>query len=1438
MAQKRIYKAGLDIGSTTAKIILLDSQGSAVFSDYRRHHADIGKTVDQFLNRISEMDPGCYLDLRLTGSAALDTAEKLSLPFVQEVVAMHGVVQKRYPEIRTAVDIGGEDSKMVFFNPGRPPDIRMNGSCAGGTGSFIDQMADLMGLSPLKLNLLAAEGRRIHPVASRCGVFAKTDVQNMLSRNVPHADIAASIFHAVAVQCINALARGQEIRPRILLCGGVFSFLPELAAHFLQVLNFSRSDLLIPEHSELIPATGAALFDRTGQAGVSISRLRSELNRVTAPAGFVKKRLEPLFESDAAYDKWKRRSGPIDVPSVRIEAYPGETCFIGIDSGSTTTKIIAIGEERQVLFSWYQNNSGHPVETVAKGLDAFRTALEDAGKPLVIARTAVTGYGEDLIRAAFSIDDGIVETLAHKTAASFIDPKVSFILDIGGQDMKAMFVENGKISRIEVNEACSSGCGSFLETFAGGLGHTIREFGQMACQAKAPCDLGTRCTVFMNSKVKQSLRENASKADISAGLAYSVIKNCLFKVLKLHDMSVLGNHIVVQGGAFKNPSILRAMEVLTGCSVKTSTMPELMGAFGAGLAAAFAHERHPEKRSVFQGLADPGFQDPESQDQDHQDQVRAGKYKTKQMVCKGCENTCQITRFDFFNQNTFFSGNKCEAHFSPGFSPGFSSQDRSGKKGFDFIAYKSGLVFDHPMPTKDRSSIILGIPRVLGFFDHYPFWHALFSHCGLGLVLSPPSTVEISEKAMGTVMSDNICFPAKLVHGHIDHLAQNGADRIFFPIVVYEQNEYEYALNSYNCPLVSSYADVIESAVNPLKRWGVPLDRPVINFADLKLLTRACYEYLRLFNIKKSVVKKGVQAGMKAYRDFKEQMQEKSAQLVRQAIADQSLLIVIASRPYHADSLINHKLPAMLGRMGIDTITEDAVPVLKTGLDNVRVITQWAWPNRIFNAASWVAKQPENIQMVQINSFGCGPDAIVVDEVKALLNRYGKNQTLIKVDEISSPGSVRLRLRSMVESLKEGAGSGRSETAVPRPHVRFSKKDRERTIWVPFFAEDYSDYIPYVFKNAGYDFKVLPKPDRRSVELGLQYATNDICYPGTLVIGDILKALKTERYHPGKIAVGITQTGGQCRASSYFSLIQKSVVKAGYGDIPILSVTSNPAKLDQPGFVINWLKKMKILFMATMYADCIAKMYYSTAPREVHKGRAEKVRAYFTQKVGPAIISSDYFKLFRLLNQAVEEFNTIAVHHRQCPRIGVVGEIYVKYNYFASQNLIHRLIDNGVEPVLPPIIDFFIQDLVNYRENIKARVRRRKVSDLLGIYLEMKLKNYQQQINKVFSRFRYAVPFEDISQVAKKASDILTMTNQFGEGWLIPGEIAMFSAQGVKSVISVQPFGCIANHIVSKGVEKRIKDLYPDMKLHFLDFDAGMSEANVINRLHFMIETA
>ncbi len=1410
-------RIGLDIGSTTAKLAVFDENQKLVYSAYRRHNTLILEVVAELLSDVKRhLGEDVHVSFAVTGSAGIGLSEKIGTPFVQEVVAATEVIKQQYPDVHVLMDIGGEESKLIFFENGKNPDIRMNGNCAGGTGAFIDQMASLLNIPMQEVSEVAASATQIYPIASRCGVFAKTDVQNLSNRKVPVSDIMASVFHAVAVQAMNTLVRGFTIKPKVMFIGGPFSFIPQLQIVFQQVMRLNDADVVTPEHPELMPAMGAAL-EAAGQIKTeTLSSIINRIHQITNTQTTVVDRLSPLFEDKNAFAKWQEQRVDKEVPLVDLQDYRGKHAFLGIDSGSTTTKIVLIGEKQELLFRYYANNNGNAIQTVKTGLDALKNAISEAKSDVKITQTAVTGYGEDLMKAAFGLDLGLVETIAHYKAAHFLYPDLSFIMDIGGQDMKAIFIKNKMVNKIELNESCSSGCGSFVENFANSLNYSAADFAQLACSAEYPCDLGTRCTVFMNSKVKQALRENATTADISAGLAYAVIKNALYKVLKLRDVSELGNCIVVHGGTFKNPAIHRALELLSGKKVHSSNIPELMGAYGAALSAQAKYELN-EIQTTFIGL---------------ENQEQAVSSKTQLLNCKGCENNCVVSKFTFPNQTVFYSGNKCEKVFS--------NKGEKKEPGTNLFEYKNKLLFDRNTEPqiKLQKTIRIGIPRALGIYEHFPFWNTLFTNCGMRVILSGPSTMPLYLKGSGTVMSDSICFPAKLMHGHVIELAENMVDRIFYPITVFERKEYKGAQNTYNCPIVSGYGDVIRSSINPEEKYKTPIDTPSMHFGDEKLLRRACYDYVKPFGVNRYQFMRAFKAAAKEQEKYRTDLQEAVKITIDRADRENRQLVILAGRPYHADSLINHKTPEMLAEMGVDVIPEHLLPEIEEY--HAQVISQWAYPNRIYNAAAWVASKGAHVQMVQFNSFGCGPDAVVIDECAEVLNTVGKNHTLIKIDEITSTGSVRLRLRSMIESLE----LSQQEREITKHRNRkttppFTEKDKDRLILAPHFGDFYSPFIPNMFTLSGYRCENLPKPDKQSVREGLQYANNEICYPATIVVGDVIKALKSGKYKREEIAVGITQTGGQCRASNYISLIKKAMIAAGYDDIPVVSVNTDGLEKDnQPGLVMQWRKMARILFATILYADSLSKLYYATIVREKNKGDADRARDTFLEKGAITMQQNKPELMFKLLEEAVETFNKIPIYNKELPKIGIVGEIFVKYNSFAHQNIVDWMIEQEIEVVVPPLLDFFMQMFVNMDVNRDSFLRRTGLAGFLMQFFEKAANKYIRKTDVILQKFHIEMHFHGIRDMAEKAAQVVNLAQQFGEGWLIPAEIATFAEENVHNVVSVQPFGCIANHVISKGIEKRIKDLYPDMNLLFLDFDDGTGEVNVLNRLHFMVKNA
>ena len=1395
-----MLQLGLDIGSTSVKMVAINDCGNICFTRYGRHNAQMGEVMHSFLTELLNEFGDVEVSLRVTGSVGMGLSERYNIPFVQEVVAATKAVQKEYFTTNTMIDIGGEDAKIVVFKDGNAEDLRMNGNCAGGTGAFIDQMAIILGVTTDELNELAMNSSQIFPIASRCGVFCKTDIQNLVAKNVSRENIAASIFHAVAVQTVSTLSHGYDIKPPVLFCGGPLTFIPALRKAFKNYLSLNDSDILLPEYGELIPAYGTAMVNIDNEQTESLSTLIARLKVVPINISRGISALSPIFNTPNAYKSWSERIARHYIP--KAELAKGEhNAFIGIDSGSTTTKIVVTNERSELLYTFYKNNGGKPVETVTEGLRLLQRQCDECGATLHFIGSCSTGYGEDLIKAAFNLHSGIVETIAHYKAANHLDPKVSFILDIGGQDMKAIFVTNGIIDRIEINEACSSGCGSFIETFAKSLGYSAEGFAYKACESMQPADLGTRCTVFMNSKVKQVLREGATVSDISAGLAYSVIKNCLYKVLKLKDTTVLGKHIVVQGGTMRNDAIVRALELLTEAEATRCDCPELMGAFGCALYAS----KHRGKTITLN------------------DMLVMAEYTTRTLNCRGCENCCEVHQYNFGNGRRYYSGNRCEKHFN--------NSGIAKTAGQNMYEVKQGLLFARKSEISNPKMTI-GIPRVLNMFEEYPFWHTLFTECGIAVRLSDPSDYTRYERSARMVMSDNICFPAKLVHSHIANLSEQGVDRIFLPFVIYEQGG-EGDQNSYNCPIVTAYSAVVKS----VEQTETPIDSPVISFKDGYLLHKQCVDYLSSLGISKGVIMNAFQKAEEEQTKYRCAIAEHNQQTLLKSKMFEQLSILLAGRPYHADPLIQHKVSDMLSEMGINVLTEDIVRGEDVDIKDTHFLAQWSYPNRIMRAAKWCAEQGDNVQFVQMTSFGCGPDAFIVDEVRDLLLRHNRAYTLLKLDDINNVGSMKLRVRSLVESLKMANEHNRKRHQMDFITTPvYDNNYRHRKIIIPFFTSFISPLIPAILRVAGYDMECLPMSDEKSSEWGLKFANNEVCYPATLIIGDIIKAFKEGRYNPSEVAVGITQTGGQCRASNYLPMLKKALVDAGYTDTPVISLTfGDNLDNNQPALNINWVKILPVALRAVLYSDCINKMYHASVVREKEKGDANELRNECLKAGAKLIENGDSKALYKCLEIATEEFDSIC-KDVVLPKVGVVGEIYLKFNTFAQRSVVDWLIEQRIEVVPPVLADFFTQTFVNRKAKVSAHIEKRQISDyLLGLCYRL-VRSEVRKVNKICSTFRYFTPFGDIFHEARLGEQVITLNAQFGEGWLLPAEIMSYAENGVKSIISLQPFGCIANHIVAKGIEKKIKSLYPTINLLSLDFDSGVSDVNIKNRLLLFIE--
>lgn len=1409
------YRIGVDAGSTTIKLVVLRAHtNEVVYTSYKRHFADVRTCLELQLKEMSnQLGSDAVYSVCITGSAGIGLSERSGLSFVQEVIAS-GVAMKELERTDfTLIDLGGEDAKMVFFGKDKSPDIRMNGSCAGGTGAFIDQMSTLLNIEPKQMSDEALNYKQLYPIASRCGVFAKTDVQNLLSRRLPLADIAASIFNAVAMQTITTLARGADIVKPIMCTGGPLTFLPALRAAFVRVLGIHESELILHPNAEITTARGAALSTDT-EVTCSIDDIYERLSRESRNGG--EQYLSPLFADEAEYNKWSETLKVKHLEIMQVKPAAHYEVFLGIDSGSTTTKFVVTDINGAILFKSYANNDGNPLQKVEEALRAFYYVLDKMGASATFVGSAVTGYGEDLIKAALNIDYGIVETMAHFKAAHYVANDVSFILDIGGQDMKSIFIRNGAVANIELNESCSSGCGSFLQGFAGMMNMPLSDFAYKACLAKRPCDLGTRCTVFMNSKVKEALRQDTDPGDIAAGLAISVVKNCLFKVLKLQNLNRLGDTIVVQGGTFKNKAVLRALELLSGKSVHTTDSPELMGAYGAALYAIdqYKIERY---QTVFKGR--------EVLD-------TLANIETSMVQCKGCTNNCQVVKFRFPNGNISFAGNKCERVFH--------CKAKGDRQGINQIEDKYKYIFRSD-DAESRSRIKIGIPRVLNMFENYPFWKSLFSHCNITTVLSDESTSNLFKGGIFSIMSDNICFPAKLTNGHIMNLIDKRVDRVFYPLVVMESKDHERDTNCFNCPVVSGYPDVIRSAVNPESRYGVMFDTPVVSFKDEKAVYDSCINYLTTLGIKRRTIKNAVRKALEEKQKVKKHLIETERALLDKAVETGQMLFVMTGRPYHIDPLINQRVAQIVTDLGADIISDDVFRDDTQECLEMNYISQWTYPNRVVHAAHGVARLPYNIQLIQINSFGCGPDSFLMDEASNILNAAGKNHTVIRVDEISSAGSVRLRLRSLIESLKQSHAKGyKSETTDYKAlHNAFTEKEKnERTVVIPWFSDSLSPFFPAFFKRLGFNFINLPKSDEESIQVGLQYGHNEVCYPATLVLGDIMKFLLRNKDDRDKYVVGITQTGGQCRATNYLALIKNAMITAGFADVPVLSInTGTSYGNEQPAFKADWKLALSLAYKVVQYSEFLAAMYRSMVVREVNVGTSQTLWDKYIRLGIEAVEQKRDQDLLELIKSAIDEFNAISIKDKKPMTVGLIGEIYIKYNSFGQLNITQWLQQQGIEVVIPSLMSFLLQSFVNNRINHKNNIDRTSLVERvftkgLQLYIESRDRRWEQ----LKRQFKFYRPEPNIFDIAKDASQVINLVNQFGEGWLIAGEVMELNRCGVEKVVCLQPFGCIANHIVARGIENRLRSVCPKMGLLFLDIDSSVAKVNLENRLHFLLE--
>lgn len=1401
---KRLLHLGLDVGSTTVKLVVLDKNDNVIYSKYQRHFSDIRKTIYELVDETCAMFEEDDLTVTLTGSGGISVAQWLGLTFEQEVVAATGAIQSLIPLTDVAIELGGEDAKITFFNGGI--EQRMNGTCAGGTGAFIDQMASLLQTDASGLNKLAEGCKVIYPIAARCGVFAKTDIQPLLNEGAAKEDIAVSVFQSVVNQTISGLACGRPIRGNVAFLGGPLYFLPELRKRFIETLGLSDDQVIFPENSQLFVAMGAALASKQKKV-MSVKALRSKLPAIHHVTVHEVERLNPLFKDEIELAEFNRRHSRHAVKRSELSVHYGP-CYLGIDAGSTTTKLALIDSEGALLYFHYGSNKGSPLKSVIKELKKLYGLMPSDA---YIANSTVTGYGEGLIKAALHVDLGEIETIAHYKAAEHFLPGVEFILDIGGQDMKCMQIRKGIIENIMLNEACSSGCGSFIDTFAASLNLGVEDFAKEALLAAKPVDLGSRCTVFINSRVKQAQKEGASVGDISAGLSYSVIKNALMKVIKIRDPKELGKKIIVQGGTFYNTAVLRSFELISGREAIRPDIAGIMGAYGAALISC---ERSGEgQKSEILGISDL-------------DQFQT---EISMKRCSKCSNNCLLTINNFTDGRTFISGNRCER------GAGSEKREDHVPNLYDYkykllTAYKS-------LGEKDALRGTIGLPRVLNIYENYPFWHKFFTALKFRVVLSPRSSKKIYELGIETMPSESVCYPAKLVHGHIMSLIQSGVKNIFYPCLPYEKKEDDKADNCYNCPIVTSYSEVIRVNMEVLEDKEINFMNPFLPYYDKKRLVQRLFEELKGFGLKRHEVKAAVDLAWEEDERFKASVRKKGEEVVAQLDKTGGKGIVLAGRPYHIDPEINHGIPNLITEFGMAVLTEDSVSHLGKTSRPLRIVDQWMYHTRLYSAATFTGTK-ENLELVQLNSFGCGLDAVTTDQVQEIIHSAGKIYTVLKIDEISNLGAARIRLRSLKAAMEE---RDRKEYHFERREyshekVSFTEEMSKRhTILAPQMSPIHFQFVETAFKEAGYNLEILPSVDRSAVDEGLKHVNNDACYPSILTTGQLIEALKSGRYDLDNTTLIISQTGGGCRATNYIGFIKKAIKDAGFEHVPVISLNAYGLE-SNPGFKLT-LSLINKSLIALVYGDLLMRVLYRVRPYEKIKGSANLLYDSWVERCNKSVRSGKHSEFRRNIKQIVSDFDCLEIENTSKPRVGLVGEILVKFHPTANNEVVDVIEREGAEAVMPDLIDFFLYCAygANFKRRYLADTLLSKIANNAAISA---IEYYRKAMKKALKASRRFDSPSTIYKLAQKASKLLSLGNCTGEGWFLTAEMIELIEEGAANIICMQPFACLPNHVTGKGMIKALKKEYPLANIVPVDYDPGASEVNQLNRIKLMLAAA
>ncbi|MDO4314439.1 MAG: acyl-CoA dehydratase activase [Oscillospiraceae bacterium] len=1439
--EPRPLRLGIDIGSTTAKVIVLDPQRQTVlFSRYRRHHAEQSKTVRQLLMEVASAFPGRTFRGAVCGSGGKPVAEAMGVHYIQEVVANAAAVRALYPRARTAIELGGQDAKIIFFYydkaEGRliASDMRMNGSCAGGTGAFIDEVAALLKIPAEEIEGLAARGKTVHDISGRCGVFAKTDIQSVLNSGGRREDIALSAFHAIVKQTIGGLAQGLELKAPIIFEGGPLTFDPTLVQVFAQRLELREEDIIRPEHPETLVARGAALaVDELFPAGEDETPLSLEtaIHALNGYAETVRTGAAPTpayFRTPEEQAAWRMSHAlpALEPPKPR----PGDTLrvWLGIDAGSTTSKLVLLDGEERVVDRFYAPNHGDPLRVVRQGLLELYEKYGAMGVGLEILGLGTTGYGELMMAKGFGADFHTVETVAHAAAARKYVPDAGFVLDIGGQDMKAIWLSGGVVTNITLNEACSSGCGSFLENFASSLGIPAEEIAEAAFRSKHPAALGSRCTVFMNSTIITEQKNGRQPDDIMAGLCRSIIENVFTKVIRISGTAALGERVVVQGGTFKNDAVLRALEQYLGREVTRAPYPGEMGCIGAALLT----KRQIETKGY--GAAGHsrfiGF-----------DALRGLTYVQKENVpCPHCANHCSRTLVEFSSGASYVTGNRCTRGETVD-----GAKDRPGKTApaKDMYLRREALLFkSYPVtPVGSEKNITVGLPRTLEFWDSMPFWTTFFRALGYRTVLSRPSSRRQFERGIPFVPSDTVCFPAKLAHGHIRDLVEQGVDCIFMPMVMEMPSESPRRASNYVCAVVKGYPLIIRNSEDPGRRWHTSFHNPMFHWHTADDRKRQICAYMeRAFSLPKAEVLAAFDQGEQALLAFRAQLAKETQEILDTVRKEGGFAVVLAGRPYHNDPLVSHDLSRAFTREGVPVLTVDALPGLsEADLRYTRAEITNNFHARMLSGAMAAARSPE-LEYVQIVSFGCGHDAILSDEISRIMQEMSQKAPLIlKLDEGDAGNSLHIRVKSFLETVAARRAKRAEPPAQPLGDAypaKFQKEDRKlRTVLIPNVSAAFCRMLSAVLQRQGLRAEPLPLGGTAEMQLAKKYVHNDTCFPAQMCIGEVLSALQSGKYPAGEVAVAMAKYQGDCRLSHYSALLRRAMDAAGFREVPIVSTDPVDSKEMHPGVHMGMIFNIQSLWALTMM-DLLEELRRQIRPYELRPGETDRafddaigrIARALTRGTRPAVSA------FR---EAVRDFCAIP-YDRSSPRpqVFVTGEYLVTFHPGSNFHIEAYLEQNGMEVILPRMTNVFRKDyLARLSEMKDYGVRYPLADDLSTRGGEQMFRLVLDTLEKIAAQHPLYRPCAPLPELAAETDAVMDHTFISGEGWLIPGEILEYAQRGVHAFVILQPFGCLPNHICGRGVMKRVKEEFPAIQILPLDLDPDTSFANVENRLQMLI---